>query len=148
MAVVMNISDNNYIGTLTATAAVKPGNFVIPDYSTGTATVPADDTAADAIVALVCNVNTNIDEQGVADADFTVGTGEYLRLKYLKVGDVFTTDIFTGTYSGINVDDIFAPGGGGPAEAIAVRAPIVKLQVVEKTTLNGANALKFVVIAA
>lgn len=147
MAVVMNISDNNYIGVLKAVADVKPGVFVVPDFSAGTAAVPADDSAADALVALVCNVNTAIDEQGVADADFTVKTGEYLRLKYLNIGHVFTTDQFKGDFATINVGDVFAPGDAGIAEAIGARTPVVKLQVIEKTTLNGANALKFLVIA-
>lgn len=146
MAIVMNISDNNYVGHLTAAAAgIKPGMFVTPDYGAGTAAVCADDTAGDALVPVVCNVNTNIDEQGVADADFVLTSGAYLRLKYLKVGDILTTDQFKGTYSGLTVGDVFAPGNDGTVEAVASRTPIIKLAIIEKTTLNGANALKFLV---
>lgn len=144
MAVEINrTSDNNYFGNLTAAAEVAVGVFVVPDFSAGTAAVPADDTAADAAgLMLVANVNDNIDEQGVADADLTVASGSYLRLKPLQVHDTFTTDKFKGTYATLNVDDVFAIGDGGTVEAIGVRTPAMRFAIAEKTTLFGNEALK------
>jgi hypothetical protein len=148
MSVVINLADNNYIGTLKATAATENGVFVKPDYAAGTATVTASTAEGDASgLLLVCNVNTAIDEQGVDDATMKVNAGEYLRLKPLQVGNIFTTDKFTGTYSSINVGDKFAVGANGLVEAIGVRTPKLSLEVIEKTTLHGNNALKFVVVS-
>lgn len=146
MSVVINLGDNDYIGVLKAAAATSVGLFVKPDFAAGTAAATASTAEGDASgVLLVCNVNTAIDEQGVDDAALTVGSGEYLRLKSLKVGNIITTDKFNGTYGSINVNDKFAPGAAGLADAIAARTPALVLKVIEKTTLFGNSALKFIV---
>jgi len=149
MAVIINkATDNVYIGNLKATATVTNGAFVAPNYGAGTAVVPVDDTAADGYGLLLAYAqNTKIEEEAVADSATAVVSGEYLRLKALKVGDTFTTDQFKGTYGSINVDDIFAVGDAGTIEAIASRTPVLRFRVVEKTTIYGANALKVIVIA-
>jgi hypothetical protein len=149
MAVVINLGDNEYIGTLKATATTTNGIFVKPNYSAGTATAAANNTEGDAAgLLLVNNVNINIDEQAVADDSFTVASGEYLRLKALEVGDVFTTDQFIPTYSSVNVDDVLAVGANGKLDVIGARTPVLQLKVIEKTTLFGNNALKVIVIKA
>jgi hypothetical protein len=146
MAVVINIGEPQYIGTLKSTAQITPGVFVTPNYATGTATAVADNAAGDESgLLLVCNVNPNIDEQGVDDASFTVGADEYLRLKAPNVGDVFTTDQFIPTYSSVNVGDKMAVGAGGKVDVIGTRTPALVLRVIEKTTLYGNNALKLIV---
>lgn len=149
MAVVINkASDNVYIGNLKATATVTNGVFVVPAYLTKDAAVPATDAAADGYgLLLAYAVNTKIEEEVVADSATNVLNGDYLRLKAVKVGDVFTTDQFKGTYATIAVGDIFAAGDLGTIEAIGIRTPVLRLQVVEKTTLYAANALKVIVIA-
>jgi hypothetical protein len=148
MAVQINLSDNKYIGTLKATAATSNGVFVTPDYSAATATVVASTTAGDAAGLLLVNsVNIAIDEQGVDDASFTTASGDYLRLKALEVGNIFTTDKFTGTYASIALGAVFAVGANGLPEAIGTRTPKLSFAVKEKTTLNGNNALKFVVLS-
>lgn len=143
MAVELNIvSNNNYIGILKATATTANGVFVVPDYSAGTAAI-ADATTGDGNVLLTNNVNTNIDEQGVADADFTTAADEYLRLKQPQVGDVITTDQFAGTPA---VAAELAVGVDGKLEAIGVRTPRVKFEVIDASaSLNGNNAIKVLV---
>lgn len=151
MSVVINQSQSEvYFGHLKlgGASALKPGVVVVPDHSAGTAAAPADDTAADAKgLVLVCNYDSYADTDRTNSKDFTVAVGEYLRLKALQIGDIFTTDQFKGTYGDLNVDDIFAPGDAGTFEAIAARTPAVKVQIIEKTTIYGENALKFIVIA-
>jgi len=145
MAIVLNISDNKYIGTLKATATIYPGYFVTPDYSAGTASAVADGTAALKNVPVVCNVNNHIDEEAIDDSAHTVASGEYLRLHFLKQGEMFTTDKFTGTYKDIKQDDTFVVGSGGAIEAYSSGTYDLEFTVKEKTTLNGANALKLIV---
>jgi hypothetical protein len=145
MAIVLNSSDNKYVGILKAVAAIHPGIFVTPDYSAGTAAKLANGTVALASCPVVCNVNPNIDAQGIDDEDFEVASGEYLRLKYLKTGDIFTTDQFVGTYGSLAVDDIFVPGSGGTVEAYSSGTYVTKMAIIEKTTLYGENALKLIV---
>lgn len=154
MAVIINqCADEIYVGHLKlgGSTAVKPGVMLIPDYSDGNAVIPADDATADASgeMAMVCNYDSYADTDLTSSKDFTVDAGEYLRLKTLKKGDIFTTDQFAGTYATIAVDDIFTVAGGtGGFEAIAARTPVLKVKVIEKTTLYGNDALKFRVIAA
>jgi hypothetical protein len=148
MPAVINQGDNQYIGILKATAPTANGLFVKADYSAGTATVTANNTEGDASGLLfVYNQNINIDQQGVDDASFTVGSGEYLRLKSFKVGEIFTTDQFIPTYSSINVNDVFAVGANGKVDTIGARTPKLTFKVIEKTTLHGNNALKLVVLS-
>jgi hypothetical protein len=148
MSVVINLASNDYIGSLKAAASTVNGVFVTANYAAGTAAVVPDTTTGDgAGLLLVANVNTAIDEQGVDDATMTTATGEYLRLKALHVGNIFTTDQFGGTYGSINVGDKFAVGANGQPVAIGARTPKLTLQVKEKTTLHGNSALKFVVLS-
>ena len=148
MSVVLNLADNDYIGTLKAAASTVNGVFVTGNYAAGTAAVVPDATTGDGSgLLLVCNVNTAIDEQGIDDANLTMATGDYLRLKSLEIGDIFTTDQFAGTYGTINVNDKFAVGANGQPVAIGARTPKLSLQVIEKPTLFGNSALKFVVLS-
>jgi hypothetical protein len=147
-AIINQQSDNNYIGHLKSVAAIANGTFVTPNYAAGTAAAVVDDTAGDAAGLLfVYNVNDKIDQELVADSAFVVGSGKYLRLKAFKVGEIFTTDQFKGTYGSITADSIFAIGDGGTLEAVAARTPKITVKVIEKTTLYGANALKFIVVS-
>jgi hypothetical protein len=145
MAIVLNSSDNKYVGILKSVAAIKPGIFVVPDYSAGTAAAVANGTEALTSVPVVCNVNPDIDAQGTDDNDFEVASGAYLRLKYLKTGDIITTDQFTGTYAAAAVDDVFVPGSGGTVEVYSTGTYVTKMAIIEKTTLYGENALKLIV---
>lgn len=137
-------SDNAYISNLKSTAITQNGAFVVPDYSAGTATAAADATAGDGYGLLyVNNVNTKIDQELVADADFSVASGDYLRAKALKVGDVITTD----QSAVLAVDAIAAVGVAGKLEAIGTRTPVLRFQIIEVTTLYGTAAVKAIVIA-
>lgn len=148
MAIVLNISDNKYIGTLKATATIYPGYFVTPDYSAGTASAVADGTAALKNVPVVCNVNNHIDEEAIDDSAHTVAKDEYLRLHFFKVGEMLTTDKFGGTYKNIKEDDTFVVGSGGAIEAYSEGTYNMEFIVREKTTLNGAEALKLICVKA
>lgn len=159
MSVVINNSQSEvYLGHLkVATAAVKPGAVVLADDSAGTCAVPtdADNTLANGLdLYLVANYDSYADTNLINSKDFTVAVNKYARLKPFQVGDTFTTDCFIGTYANINVDDVFAvngiaaSGASGHWIAIGVRTPILRVKVVEKTTIYGQNALKFRVIAA
>jgi hypothetical protein len=154
MAVVINrSSDEVYMGHLKAAAQVAPGCAVVADFSAGTAAAPASDAAADGYgVYLVANYDPYADTDATNSADFTVAQGAYLRLKKLHAGDIFTTDQFVGDYATIAVGNVFAVNGTaasgavGKWIAVGTRTPVVRVQVIEKTTLYGNNALKFVVL--
>ena len=156
MAIVFHNTESEiYVGILKAAATVTPGCAVIADYSAGTAASPATDGAGDGYgVHVVCNYDPYAATDMTDTEDYTVGANEYLLLKQLQTGDAFTTDQIIGTYASIAVDDIFAVNGTaatgtiGKWVAIGVRTPVVRVQVIEKNTLFGNNALKFRVIAA
>jgi hypothetical protein len=147
MSAIINKQTNNvYVGHLKATADTVNGAFVKPNYAAGTATATASTAEGDGLGLLfVYNQNTKIDEEVVADSAFKVVNGEYLRAKALQIGEVVTTDQYTGTLA---VDAIVAVGVGGKLEAIGVRTPVLRLQVIETTTIYGVAAVKAVVIAA
>jgi len=157
MAVNINQSNSEiYFGDLkVVTAAVYPGDVVVPNYVTGDCNAPASDGAADlGGLALVCNYDPYADTDMTNSSAYDVHIGEYARLKALLVGDVITTDRFIGTYSAITVGDIFAVNGTtgtgslGKWVAIGVRTSALQAVVVEKTTLYGNNALMLRIIAA
>jgi hypothetical protein len=149
-------NSENYNGKLkVATAAVAPGDAVFADDSAGTCYAPASDGVGDSYdLFLVANYDPYAETDQTSSKDFTVGVDEYARLKPLSVGDEFVTDRFIGTYSSISVDDVFAVNGTsgsgtcGKWIAIASRTPVLRVKVVEKTSIYGQNALKFRVIAA
>jgi hypothetical protein len=146
-AIINKQTDNVYISNLKAAADIKNGVFVTPNYANGTAAAVADATAGDKPGLLfVYNVNPHIDQELVADADFVVKQGQFLRLRAPKVGDVYTTDQFTGTYADFNVGDELAVGASGKLEDISGRTPAITFKVVDKVTLYGNNALKVIVV--
>jgi hypothetical protein len=148
MSVIINKQgDNIYISNLKAVATIANGTFVTASYSAGTGTAVVDAAAGDkAGLLLVNNVNTKIDQELVADADFVVKSGEYLRTRSVKVGETFTTTEFTGTPA---KDAILAVGATGKLVAIGVRTPVLSVAVVENAeTLYGVAAIKVVVISA
>ncbi|TVY09963.1 hypothetical protein [Paenibacillus cremeus] len=148
MAAVINIGDNDYIGTLKAVASIANGVFVKADYAAGTAAATASTAEGDAAGLLfVNNVNINIDQQTVGDDTFAVANGEYLRLKALETGDIFTTDQFVPAIGSINVNDVLAAAAAGKLDAIGARTPKLSVKVIEKTTLFGNNAIKCVVLS-
>jgi len=149
-------NSENYNGKLkVASAAVYPGDAVFADDSAGTCYAPTSDGVGDGYdMFLVANYSEYAETDQTNSKDYNVAVGKYARLKPFSVGDEFVTDRFIGTYSSISVDDIFAINGTsgsgsiGKWIAIASRTPIIRVKVVEKTTIYGQNALKFRVIAA
>lgn len=156
MAIVFNNTESEvYVGILKAAADLVPGVAVVADYSAGTCASPATDGAGDGYgIHIVANYDSYADTDMTATKDFTVKSGEYVRMKQPQVGSIFTTDQIIGTYASISVDDVFAVNGTagsgtiGKWIAIGSRTSVLRVQVIEKCTLFGNNALKFRVIAA
>jgi hypothetical protein len=149
MAVLVNKQVGNVVeGGFKAAVDLKPGQFVVVDYSNKTVSPVADATAGDGSgIKLVLQQNNTIDEQAVADADVVYKAGEYVPLRSLQVGDVITTDQFTvADYSAVAVGSKFAVGANGKVEAIGARTPELSFVVKEKNTLFGNNALKLEVV--
>lgn len=146
-AIINQSTDNTYISNLKATVATANGIFVTPDYTTQSATPVVDATAGDKPgLMMVYNQNTHIDQELVADADFVVPAGKYLRLKPFLPSNTFTTDKFIGEISSFNIEDTVAVGAGGMLEPIGARNPAMTFVVKEKTTLYGKPALKVQVV--
>lgn len=142
-----------YFGQLkVATAAVSPGDVVVPDFSAGTCAAAATDGAYDlAGLAIVCNYDPYADTDVTNTASYTVAVGEYARLKALQVGDVFTTDRVIGTPVAdaiLAVNGTSGTGTCGKWVAIGSRTPVLKAVVIEVTTLNATTAYKLMVIGA
>lgn len=157
MSVIINQTSNEvYFGNLkVATAAVAPGQVVVPDYTAGTCAAPGSDAVGDGIdLHLVCNYDSYAATNITSSKDFTVAVDKYARLKTPTVGDIFTTEKFIGTYASIAVGDKFAVNGTagsgaiGSWIAIGVRTPVLRVEVIEKNTIYNQPALKFKVIAA
>lgn len=139
-------SDQVYISNLKAVDDFVNGMFVLPNFSAGTATTPTSSSEGDgAGLLFVHNANTHIDQELVADADFVIKKGKFLRLKALRVGDVVTTDQFAGDIVDYDKDDVVAVTTGGKIDAIGVRTPVLTLKVVDKVKLFGNDALKLIV---
>lgn len=129
-------------GGYRASADIKPGQFVTVDYETKEATVATNGKG----VKLVLQRNDTIDQEAVADSDVVYKKGEFLPLRTLQVGDVITSDQFTGTYADITVGSDFKVGANGQVVAGASDGGIA-LVVKDKTTLFGNPALKLEVVA-
>ncbi|WP_145413319.1 hypothetical protein [Paenibacillus xylanexedens] len=146
-AIINQSTDNTYIGNLKSTTQTVNGVFVTPNYGAQSATPVADATAGDKSgLLMVYNQNYHIDQELVADADFTIKADKFLRLKPFLPGNSFTTDQFTGDISTFNENDIVAIGAGGKLVAVASRTPAMTFVIKEKTTLYGKPALKVQVV--
>jgi hypothetical protein len=141
MAFLLNMGNDLYLGTLNAAAAVKPGVFVVPDYSAGTVAI-ADATSGDGDVWVVANDIDTVAEQGINDLDYEVAAGEKVKIHKLVPGEVFTVDLFNGTPA---VGDVVAAGVGGKLEAVGTRTPDSSFTVIEKPVLWGVQCIKCVV---
>lgn len=144
MAVLMNKQLGNIVeGGYRATQEVFPGQFVVLDYVNREASIASTPTEDD--VRLVLQRNDTIDQEAVADGDVVYKEGEFLPTRKLQLGDVFTTDKFTGTYDSITVGSDFVVSGGVVAAGTPEEGLAFKLK--EKTTLFGNPALKLEVVS-
>lgn len=126
--------------------AVTNGLFLVPDFSGGTASKPVGDAEG-----LVVFVENEIDQpvmEGTDDADFSVDTGDYLKVKPAAEGEWYvTTAIGTATLA---KGDECAVGAGGLVFAIAdlTAAAFTNFHttfiVQDVTTLFGDDALVLV----
>lgn len=153
MATNIDLGEKEYLSTfiLGGTAPVKNGSFVVLDIATETA-VPADATTGDGDVYLVDNIIDTVKEEMIDDIDYVVKPGELLRLKKLKVGDVFTTTEFNKTGTGASATisvkgDKLAVGVGGNIEAIGTRTPKQSYSVLDNSDCWTYPALQVVVNA-
>lgn len=89
MAGFVAVGNEKYLGSFKATEEVENGQFVTVDYANGTGSLGEGDY-------FVQNVNTNIPEYGIDDADFAIKKDEYLRLYVAQAGDILVTTKFTG----------------------------------------------------
>jgi hypothetical protein len=154
MAVFFNNTQSEvYIGVLKAGADLTPGVMVVPDWAAGTCASPATDAAGDvAGLMMVANYDSYADTDMTNSSAFKVASDEYVRMKPLEVGDIFTTDQVIGTPS---VGDILAINGTagsgtvGKWIAIGARTPVIKVKVIEVTTMYGSvTAYKCIVLSA
>ena len=151
MAIIVNQSNSEiYFGNLkVATAAVFPGMGVTPDFSAGTCAKLADNEVAGACV--VCNYDPYADYNKTDSDEYSVAVGKYARLKKLLVGDVISTDQYTGSLS---VDDIVMIGDandtGHEGEWIATGGTPIVTGVVIETGVDvfGATGVKIQILTA
>jgi hypothetical protein len=103
MAGYVVMGDNRYEGTLEAAQAFENGMFVVPDYSAGTAGTPTGDGTGE--IRFIENEIDTVAEEGIDDADYSIASGDYLKLKTPKNGEILITDKFTPTYASITDGD-------------------------------------------
>lgn len=143
MAVLMNKQLGFIVeGGYRATADIRAGQFVDIDYENGTASVASTPTAN---TKLVLQRNDTIDEQAVADSEVIYKAGEFVPLRTLQLGDVFTTDEFGGTFVSIEKGDEFVVGAGG--QVVAGTIDGLGFVVKDKTSLFGNEAVKLEVVS-
>lgn len=136
MAGFVALGNNRYIGSFKAAEEVENGQFVAVDYVAGTGALGVGEY-------FVQNINTNISEYGIDDADFKVKEGEFLRLYVPQAGDVLVTTKFTGSLEKGDKVEIGADGNAVKGEGGFV--------VKDLTTAYGKEAvslLKVDVVAA
>ena len=140
MAFIMNITDNKYLGHLVlgGDKAVKNGTFVVANQANGEAVI-ADATTGDEEVFPVENIIDTVREQGIDDLDFEVKPGEYLRLKTLQFGQVFTT---LGNFA---KGDLLAVGAEGKLVLKGERTPQFVFEVIETPIVWGVQCVKCLV---
>jgi len=141
----LSLGNDQYIGTLvlSATAGVQVGQFVVPDYANGVATVPADATAGDGDVLFVQNEIDTVFEQMIDDADFVLKNGKFVKGHVPQTGDIIVTTNFTGTPA---KGDILAVGADGDLVAIAARTPKYSFTVKSATEVFYGNPAISVVV--
>jgi hypothetical protein len=140
MAGFVAIGNNEYIGTCTSGMTLENGMLVTVNWTTGVASTP---TATSDKVFFVENVIDTVDEQQINDIDFTITSGQYLRLKRLLPGEVFVSSKVTGTPS---VGDSVDCGTTGTLTATS-GSPNQTFAVIEKPTLWGTTVYKCVVLS-
>lgn len=115
---------------------IHAGMFVEPDWTEGTASLPANQSAADeGDLYVVLNENDTVLEEMVTDFDYTVKEGEALKLKKMLPGEVLITTQFD---DGVNKGDEVAPKADGKLGAITdTRTPKITFMVKDKTMLWG-----------
>lgn len=133
-------------GGYRAVADIKPGQFVTVDYENKTASAVASTPTGGEPVKLVLQRNNTIDQQAVADSDVVYKKDEFLPLRTPQLGDVITTDQFTGNYETIKMGDKFVIGADGKVETGVPEVGSLGFSVKDKTTLFGNNALKLEVV--
>ena len=138
MAVLMNKQLGFIVeGGYRATADVKPGQFVTLKHDTKEANIA---TSIDGAM-IVLQRNDAIDEEAVADSDVVYKKGEFIPLRKLQKGDVFTTDQFSDDITSIKIGDKFTVGSNG----LVVKDENGAFVVVDIVTLFGNQALKLLV---
>lgn len=143
MAVLINKQVDFIVeGGYRAAADTKPGQFVIVNYENKTATVVASTPTGGEPAKLVLQRNNTIDQQAVADSDVVYKKDEFLPLRTPQLGDVFTTDQFSGDYETIKNGDKFVLGSDGEVKTGTPETGSLGFAVKDKTTLFGNNALK------
>lgn len=140
MAGFVALGTDQYIGTFKngETTGVENGSFVTVDFTTGEAKLAAAE-ATD--VYFVVNEIDTIDEQGIADIDYKVASGKYLRLYKPVVGNIIVTT-FADTLA---VGDEVSIGAGGKAVKQTLAVPTV-FKVKEKTSEYGVDTYRLSVI--
>jgi len=140
------MDDNKYVGILkSASDDVQNGDFVVPDWSAGTAAVTAGDNIGE--VMFVRNELNEPAERAISDGDFDMDTGDYLRLKTLHNGMILETTAIASTYANVSVDDEMGCVAG--ELALAADTTLTSLAtfkytfvVMEKFSMYGTDAVR------
>lgn len=137
MAAILGNGVDVFVSNLTLEGTpVKAGAFVEPNWIKGTASLPANQDAADnGDLYVVLNENDTVLEEVVDDFDYVVKEGVALKLKKMLPGELLITTEFE---DALNKGDVVAPTADGKLGAIGeTRTPKTTFTVKDKMTLWG-----------
>lgn len=137
MAAILGNGVDTFVSNLVLKGTeVQAGAFVEPNWAEGTASLPANQEAADAgDLYVVLNENDTVLEEMVDDFEYRVKEGTALKLKKMLPGEVLITTEFE---EGVSKGDEVAPTADGKLGVVGDgRTPKVTFKVKDQKILWG-----------